>query len=269
MRKDNITKRYFGPKETEVIARLSYEKVTIISREQFDKFFNFDSALKNQLIFRLKKKGVLTPIKKGVYIFSPLEAGPGGRNINEFQIPSILFPKGNYYVGYSTMYNYYGFTDQIFQTMYLLNTSMQRERVIEGIRFKLIKISPKRMFGLEKIKMQNSKVIVSNRERTLIDLIYFPKPVGGLREAFGILKYQIKKEKIDLKRFIKYACRFPSVSTRKRIGLILDRSGVRDNELNPLIKSIKDTSWVTLYKSNSRKGPINKKWKIIENVTSS
>lgn len=31
--------KYFGPKETEVISRLSYEKVTLITKEQFDKLF--------------------------------------------------------------------------------------------------------------------------------------------------------------------------------------------------------------------------------------
>lgn len=266
MRNNNTTKKYFGPKETEVIARLSYEKVTIITKEQFDNFFSFDPALKNQLIFRLKKKGVLAPIKKGVYIFSPLEAGPAGRNVNEFQIPSTLFPKGNYYVGYSVMYNYYGFTDQIFQTMYLLNTSMQREKVIGDIRFKLIKISPRRMYGLEKIRINNARVIVSNRERTLVDLIYFYKPVGGLKRALEILKEQVINKKIDVKKFIKYSSQFPSISTRKRIGLILDKCGLESKELKPLIKSIENTSLVTLYNTKSRKGTINKKWRIIENV---
>jgi len=125
MGKNNTTRIYLGPKETEVVARLSYEKTTIITREQLKDMLNLDHALMNQLIFRLKKKGILKPIKKGVYFYSPLESGPAGSNINEYLIPSILYPGGNYYVGYGTMYNYYGFTNQIFQTMYVLNTSKE------------------------------------------------------------------------------------------------------------------------------------------------
>jgi len=135
-----------GPKETEVIARLSYEKITVITKEQFDRLFG-ESVLVRQIIYQLKKKGILKPITKGVYYYSPLEAGPAGARINEFLIPPILFPKGSYYVGYSNMYNYYGFTDQIFQTFYVLNTSRQRERTICGIPFKLVKISPKKEIG--------------------------------------------------------------------------------------------------------------------------
>ena len=47
--------KYFGPKETEVIARLSYEKATIITKEQFDKLFG-QSFLTRQVIYQLKKK---------------------------------------------------------------------------------------------------------------------------------------------------------------------------------------------------------------------
>jgi len=268
MGKNTTAKKYLGPKETEVVARLSYEKVTVITRQMFSEFFSFNPALINKIIFQLKKKGILKTIKKGVYFYSPLESGPAGSNINEFLIPSILYPKNNYYIGYATMYNYYGFTDQIFQLMYVLNTSKQYEKTIGNMRFKMIKISPRRMYGLEKIKIGNTDVIVSDKERTLVDLIYFSKPVGGLRNAFEILKGQVKKERMDVKKFIKYASQFPIISVRKRIGFIMDECGLRDKELVSLLKGIKKTSLSNLYDVKSRKGKINNKWKLIENAAS-
>ncbi|PIW66856.1 MAG: hypothetical protein COW11_01120 [Candidatus Omnitrophica bacterium CG12_big_fil_rev_8_21_14_0_65_43_15] len=156
--------KYFGPRETEVISRLSYEKVTIITKEQFDRLFG-QSFLTRQIIYQLKKKGVLRPIIKGIYYYSPLEAGPAGRRVNEFLIPPALFPKGNYYLGYSTMYNYYGLTEQIFQTFYILNTSLQREREICGISFKLLKASANRMYGLEKVKISKTWCLAPSYSR--------------------------------------------------------------------------------------------------------
>lgn len=251
-----------GPKETEVVARLSYEKTTIITKEQLEKLFG-KSVLVRQIIYQLKKKDILKSITRGVYYYSPLEAGPAGARINEFLIPPILFPKGNYYVGYSNMYNYYGFTDQIFQTFYVLNTSRQRERAICGIPFKFVKISPKRMYGLENIKISDSQVIVSNRERTLVDLIYFPDPVGGLKKAFEIFKEEASSSKSSIKKLIKYAVSFPAVSTRKRIGFVLDKCGISEKILAPLERSVKNTSLITLCGSKSRKGTIDNKWKVI------
>ena len=49
----------------------------------------------------------------------------------------------------------------------------------------------------------------------------------------------------------------------KRIGFILDRSGMPEKILAPLEKSIKNTSLITLYGSKSRKGMIDNKWKVI------
>lgn len=267
MGNNNTKTMYLGPKETEVVARLSYENAAIITREQLRDMFNFDDSLLNQLIFRLKKKGILKSIKKGVYFYSPLEAGPAGININEFLIPSILYPRGNYYVGYGTMYNYYGFTDQIFQTMYILNTSKQYRKTIGDMTFKMIKIAPKRMYGLEKIKISNAEVIVSDKERTLVDLVYFPGPVGGLKNAFYILKNQVVTKQINTKKFIGYASQFPIVSTRKRIGFLLDQVSFNGKELLPLMKTIEKTSLSNLFDLKSRKGKINKKWRIIENVS--
>lgn len=255
--------KYFGPKETEVISRLSYEKVTLITKEQFDKLFG-RSLLTRQIIYQLKKKGILKPIIKGIYYYSPLESGPDGRRVNEFLIPPALFPKGNYYLGYSTMYNYYGFTEQIFQTFYILNTSLQREREICGITFKLLKVPASRMYGLEKVKIRESQVVVSDRERTLIDLVYFPDPVGGLKKALDVFTEASLSDKTDLKKLVKYAAIFPSVSTRKRIGFALERAGVPGSLAAPLLESVKNrNTLVTLYGSRARRGRINNTWKVI------
>ncbi len=263
MVKNSTIRKVLGPKETEVIARLTYEKLSVVTVEQFDRLFGFDTGLRKQLFFRLKKKKILAPITRGVYFFSPLESGPFGRRMNEYLVPPILFPQGNYYIGYSTLYNYYGFTDQIFQTIYILNTSRQRRRIIGGVEFKLTLVSPKRMYGLEKIDVRGSEIIVSNRERTLVDLFYFPDPVGGLKSAFEILKSQVKARKVDAKKLIKYALRFPSISTRKRIGYVLEKCGVSDKALKPLMRSMVKSSLWPLYGSKSRKGVIDKKWKLI------
>ncbi|MBU1078549.1 MAG: hypothetical protein KKH98_14720 [Spirochaetes bacterium] len=266
MRNNNTTQKYLGPKETNVLARLSYEKLNVFTQEQFDSLFKFSPKMRNEILSRLKRKGLLKSIKRGVYLYSPLESGPAGININEFLIPPILFPKGNYYIGYSTMYNYYGFTDQIFQTMFILNTSLQRERIIGGIKFKILKIPPNRFYGIQTININNVSVNVSDKERTLIDLIYYNKPVGGLQKAFEIISEQLNQNKTDLKKLIEYIIQFPNISTRKRLGYIIEKNLPNKKEINLIAKSIVNSSLSTLYPARSRKGKINKKWRLIENA---
>ena len=49
----NDTGRYLSPRETEVIARLSYEKTSLITQEQFDRYFGFPKSVREKVIFRL------------------------------------------------------------------------------------------------------------------------------------------------------------------------------------------------------------------------
>jgi len=257
------TFKALGPIETTIVARLTYEKKTIVTAGDLDRLFNLSSADRKQVVFRLKRKNVLRPIKGGVYVFSPLESGPDGVGVDELLIPQFFFPKKNYYIGYSTMFNYFGLTEQLFQTVYVLNTSRSMERVICGISYKFIKISENRMYGFETIKVKDTDVIISSRERTLIDLLYFNKPVGGVLSAVEIFSRVIKERKCDIKKLIEYACRFPNITTRKRIGIMLEGLGISDVALRPLAQSVEKTAISSL--TGERKGKLIKKWKVIVN----
>lgn len=257
----NYTINRLGPIEANIIARLTYEKKTLVSTDYLDKLFELTAVDRAKVVSRLKKKNILIPVKRGLYIFSPLEAGPEGRGIDEMLIPPLYLPKNNYYIGYSTMFNYYGFTEQIFQTMYVLNTSFNKKKIICGISFKFLKISKNKMYGIKVLKIQNSDVLISDKERTLIDLMYFNKPVGGISVASDIFKETVQKKQCNIKKLIGYASKFPNVTIRKRIGVLLESAGINESDLKPLLKSVENTAISSLGKT--RKGKIDKKWRVI------
>jgi len=207
-----------GPIETNIVARLTYEKKIIVTTKDLDLLFNLKPEDRKQIVFRLKKKNILTTIKRGTYVFSPLEAGPAGTGVDELSIPPLFFPRKNYYIGYSTMFNYYGFSEQLFQTVYVLNTSVRQEKIIYGVSYKFLKISENCMYGLETIKVRDADVIISSKERTLVDLIYFNKPVGGINSAIQIFTLIVEKKQCDIKKLVHYTVYFPNVTTRKRIA---------------------------------------------------
>lgn len=260
---DTQKRTRLGEKEIEVISRLSYEKKRIVTKEDLDGYFKFDDIERNKVIYQLKKKGIFSTIKRGVYIFSPLEYGEKGAGINEMLIPPRFFPKGNYYIGYSTMFNYYSLTDQLFQTIYVLNTSLQIRKKICGIQFAFLRVQEGRIYGLQKINIDGQEVIISSLERTLVDLAYFNKPVGGIKSALVILKRELKKARCDIKKFVRIVAKFPIIKTRKRIGLLMEEMGYSDNELASLVESVKDTAISSL--TESYKGRLNRKWKVIVN----
>jgi predicted transcriptional regulator of viral defense system len=262
--KNNNTYMGLGAKETEFVARLTYEKKTIISVNEIDDFLPKGYKYRNQFLYNLKQKKILTPIKRGFYVFTPIESVKSGIRINELLIPSVFFPRKNYYIGYSTMFNYYGFTDQLFQTVYVINTSLSKERSVSGVSYKFIKVPQNRMYGIETINIQGSDVPVSSRERTLVDMVYFNNPVGGINSAIGILKKEIEKGSCNVKKLIELASVFPVVMVRKHIGVVLEDLGIGNSALRVLIKSVEKTSISSL--TGSRRGTLNKTWRVIVNA---
>ncbi|MDP8213377.1 MAG: hypothetical protein P9X22_08860 [Candidatus Zapsychrus exili] len=250
-----------GPIEAQIIARLTYEATTLVSAEELDKIFKLSAVDRAKVVSRLKKKNILFPIKRGLYIFSPLESGPSGRSIDEMLIPSLYLPNDNYYIGYSTMFNSYGFSEQIFQTMYVLNTSFNKRKSICGISFKFLKIPENRMYGIKTIKVKERDVMISDKERTLIDLLYFNKPVGGVFASSEIFKRVVQGKQCNIKKIIGYASKFPNVTIRKRVGVLLESAGISELDLKPLFRSVKNTAISSLGKT--RKGKLSKKWRVI------
>lgn len=251
--------------EAEVMARLAYEKKEIVTAKEIDTFLPPGFSYRRQLVFRLKKKNILIPVKSGVYIFVPLESIPTGRRVNELIIPSVYFPKGDYYIGYSTMFNYYNFTDQQFQKVFVVNTRLSKEKKIAGISYKFINVSEAQMYGIEKKLIKGIGVYISSKEKTLVDLIYFNKPVGGLLPAGEIVERFVVEKRCNVKMLINYAVRFPNIKTRKYMGYILEKCGINGVMLRPLARSVQETSIVS--SSKSRRGTLNKKWRLIVNDT--
>ena len=254
-----------GPIETKIVARLTYEKLSIVKAIDLDRIFNLTPNDRKQIVFRLKKKRILTTIKPGVYIFSPLESGPQGVSINELLIPPLFFPNNNYYIGYSTMFNYYNLTEQLFQTVYVINSSSSTEKIINGISYKFIKVQENKIYGIDVLKIKETEINISSKERTIIDLLVFNKPVGGISSASNIFRKNATKEHCNIPKLIDYASQYPTIAIRKLIGILLERNGISDKVLKPLIESVQQTAISSL--NRSRKGPINQKWKVIEDVT--
>ncbi len=254
-------------------AGLSKDEIYLISRAEFEKeklittqfaqsiFFNKNKAAK--VISSLVRKRRIICLEKGKYLPIPLKAPNQQWFPNEFIVANLWMGKIPYYIGYFTMYNYWGFTEQIPQTVFVLNTKKSCKKVIGNVRYEAVKIDQKKYYGVEKIKIDEEEVWISDKERTLVDFIY--NPLGSFENIETVLKDNIKK--INLDRFIGHLRQFPVVSVRKRAGYLLERLGCNVSFLSRLKKTIgKEQTYIVLDPTNkSRKGKVNKEWKIIVN----
>jgi predicted transcriptional regulator of viral defense system len=75
-------------------------------------------------------------------------------------------------------------------------------------------------------------VDITDRERTVLDLIVRPELFGGIRAASEIMEGALAQ--IDLSQLVTYALRYDVGAVIKRMGWLLERMGVDANLLLPI-----------------------------------
>lgn len=251
--------------EMELISRLEYQGIRILSRQYLLNIYPKNVRKVDNLLSNLTKKGRLKQLARTKYLVIPIKAPYQVWGENEFIIADALMEGRDYYIGYNNMFNFYGFIQQVPQTIFVLNAKYSKEKIIDSTRYKFVKIASNKLYGLTSLKIDEVKVKISNKERTLVDLVYYYKPIGSIKQALRVVNEQAKS--IDLNKFIRYAARFPNLATRKRIGYCLEIKGIEEKKLQPLLRSIRRSrSLTTLYESRFRRGKINKKWGLIINA---
>lgn len=262
MKKATVKYKSLSKNELYLISRAEFEKQEIITTKYVRKLFGGSKKAAN-ILDKLTRKGRLIQIERGKYIVVPIKAPNQLWAPNEFITAKLWMGDTPYYIGYFTMYNYWGFTEQIPQTVFVLNTKKSCVKTIGNVRYKAVKIDKKKYYGIKKIKIDREFVCISDKERTLVDFIY--NPIGTFENVRKVLDYNLKRVNID--KFIRYLISFPVISVRKRAGYILERLNCQNFQLRRLQKTIGNkTTYIVLNPANpSRRGNINKDWRIIVN----
>lgn len=248
--------------EIYLISRSDFEKQKLITKEYTKKLFGSSKKAAN-ILDKLTRKDRLIQIERGKYIVVPIKAPNQLWVPNEYITAKLWMGDIPYYIGYFTMYNYWGFTEQVPQTMFVLNTKKSCTKTIGNVRYKAVRIDKRKYFGIKRVKIEEDFVCISNKERTLVDFIY--NPIGSFGSVERVLKNNLNK--IDIEKFIRYLIAFPVVSVRKRTGYFLEKLNYKKPSLKKLQKTIGNkTSYIVLNPSNpSRRGKVNKDWRIIIN----
>lgn len=240
--------------EVELVTRLEFEGKQIYSREEISSFFSNKAAY---LIKKLLEKKRLRKIIKNIYLFIPMRSPFGQWKGNEYLISKALVKGANYYIGYATAFNSFGFTEQVSQIMHIINDKYSICKTIDGVIYKLIKVLPNRLYGLETRNIHNEEIVFPKKERAMIDVFEF----YDIHKAFSIISQQINV--LDIPLFVGYVAQYPVQHTRRRIGYFLEQLGVNNRLLQKINEGNKGYS--PLFDNRSNKGKINKRWRVIIN----
>lgn len=224
-------------------------------------------------LHHLSKTGWIVRLKRGLYFIST--SFPGMTPIHEFEIATALVNPSA--ISHWSAMHFHGLTEQIPQKVYVTTTSAfavsksvkmpiksQRRfmREVNNIIYIFIKVKQERFFGFKDYWIGETKVKITDPERTLIDGLIFPNYFGDWAEVYNAFKSHFSE--LNLDKMIDYSLRLEAV-VAKRLGWILERSGAEDSVLQRL-ESIPIKGYRVLDPSGPKSGPCNKRWMIQENL---
>ena len=86
--------------------------------------------------------------------------------------------------------NHHGLTEQLPRTVFVATDHRIAKRSVEtlGLSFKIVCLSKRKYFGLAKEWIDEQPVMITDREKTIIDGLDLPENVGGVGLVASALK---------------------------------------------------------------------------------
>lgn len=239
------------------IGKLDRERITALLRgtrgtisiDEATKILGMSREDTAKRLARWASKGWLSRIKRGIYVPVPLESATKNIALEDPWIVADRLYQPCYIGGWSAA-EYWGLTEQIFRTIIIKTTQKQKNHqpIIKETRFLLITTSQEKFFGLKTVWRGQTKVLVSDPARTILDLLDEPKLGGGIRPVFDMFKEYLASEHNNLNLLLDYAIRINNGAVFKRLGFLLERYSPQEREMIDACKA-------RLTKGNSKLDP--------------
>jgi len=272
MSRDNIV--HTGP-GVELIRRLASEGDRIFTSARARELapsVGLSEGYLRQALHYLARSGWVTRLRKGLYALS--STVPGATPAHEFEIAMALVDPAA--ISHWSALHHHGLTEQAPRKVYVLTTteaSVPRVRgakaehvrdgfPVGGTSYRFVQVKPDRYFGTEKTWIGETRVTITDPERTLLDGLSMPQHCGDFAEVLHA--FEVRGADLDLQRITEFALKLDA-ATAKRLGWVLEHQGVDPSKLER-IAAVPIKGYRTLDPTGPRKGPTNARWMIQENL---
>ena len=175
-----------------------------------------------------------------------------------------------FYISGPAIFNLYGYSDQVSPWFTVYNSSLSKRLYILQYHLDFVKTASSRLGAVRKIKAYDGAgeavwAPCGSPERVLLDAVHDYKKYGTLPKAYEWISRALKDKKITPAKLADAAAKHGNISSQKRVGWILDRLAP-EKALRALRKKAAGSNFLAALDPKNRRGAVNKKWGVIENV---
>ncbi len=251
--------------ETEFLTTFSSSGKRVFTYQQATYYWQSKVAATNSL-GRLVRKGWLQRLERGLYMIIPLEAGPERLwSENAMVLASSLISPGA--VAYWSALRFWNMTEQIPRVEFIQTTKRKRPLVIQGVRFQFISVAERYFFGISIRNIEALPIMVTDREKTIIDAASRPDLSGGIIQLAEAMKSSVNS--VDWEKLDRYLVQWGGGAVVKRIGYLVetlslpipDRVSTINHWQTMISKGISQ-----LEPGSGQSGPVVTRWRLQINV---
>ena len=214
--------RSLSPKESRVVLNMAENGIKEIDRREIIDMLGVSPQAADHVIRSLRRKGWLERASWGRYLLIPPEMGPDA--LGESNVLALASRTAEpYYFGYATAAMYYGFTTQHRQIIRLITPVRTRNRRVLDTEVRIVNPVARKFFGFGPVDMLGYTVMMSDREKTVIDCLDRPDLAGGEGEAAVILATACRR--FNWHKAASYLERMSSKTLTRRFGWLAERAG--------------------------------------------
>ncbi|MBI5869237.1 MAG: hypothetical protein HZB43_13275 [candidate division Zixibacteria bacterium] len=253
-----------GSKEAELIAAISNRGLRVFTITEAAQLLNITNRAVSKLVHQLTQKRKLQPIEKARYLLIPPEAWKAGEYTEEGTIIASQLVKP-YALAYWTALSFHGWTEQASRTIFVQTTKLKRPVEIQGMTIRFVKLKAERFFGSEVHWMGSQQVVVTDKEKTIVDCLDQPRYCGEIVEAAKGLWNG--RDSIIPKRLLEYALRMGNGAVIKRLGFLAEILDVFDERYRRQLRKHVTPAFVALDPGQGRgTGAYNTDWYVRVNI---
>jgi predicted transcriptional regulator of viral defense system len=256
-------KHGLGPNEIELIATIGVTGKRIVTVEDIAEMLKTSRDYASAIARQLERKKKLLRLEKGRYLLIPLEAWSSGKYMEEGRLIAneLITPS---YLSYWTALSFYGWTEQVSQTIFVATPKQKRSLTIGGTTFKFVRLRLPRFFGYTEQWANERKIVVAEREKALIDCVDMPKYCGDITEvAKGLWN---GRNEVDWGKVSAYAIQMKNGAIVKRLGYLMDALGIKRPQTRRELLGHLSTGYALLNPGSAKAISYNADWKVAINI---
>jgi predicted transcriptional regulator of viral defense system len=256
-----------GPRSAQLIMELYERRKTTFALADVSAITGLSPSAARNLVHQAQQRGLVTRLKPGLYNLVPFELGWATEYVDSpYLIAGELVGEAEYFLSHGTAFELHRMVTQPNFTVYVSCTRRVRPQTVGGYDFRFIRLSAEQIFGVEKNWIDKERsVVISDRERTILDGLRHPAFVGGITEvAKGLW---MKRAELNLPRLVEYAHRLDVGAGVRRLGYLLEHYDLADAATLDSLRAMLTATYQRFDPLLPAEGPFIARWRVQLNVT--